>query len=761
MTKSSRRLRLLASAASAVTVAAVMPNLVFAGSAVAATASRLVITPSSQAAAAGTCMRFTVTATDGFGNPATDPGNIVVTLGENPASSSQDVDFCTLSATASLPASSAFVKAAAADPTVSPYYTNAPNSDGPFGSSVFYAPAASVTSATTPSYSATGSGTSPDNPDSPASAPPTAGTATASPTNNANPSGEDVGAFAGNTGTPVTFGVAGLTAGGATINAFFDTNKNGSKGTDETVVATQSNVTFSSGGRVGSAEAANAVTGLDAEPEDSFTAPNEPKTFDSTKPGYFKATLLNSAGSAVPGVTPSVIVTSKPAGSLAQPAQQPTCQVSDNAGLSNCAFTGDLPGVYELNVYVNQTTGNPTPGPDGTEPQDAIRFTVTRAPVQEQPDNSVARYIDMTPDTAQTTAGSSRPFTASVVSAQGAPVQGAKVTFRESGPGTIAGGAAFGDGTSTSTVTTDSRGVAIITILTNVGETGTETITASLPDPGVNNGCRTPAASPVPAGNCTDTSTNTIAVAPSPSPSASPTSTPTPTPTPTSSPSASPSTTSSSSASPSASASPACQIAKLTVNTPTINATGLASVTAFGVTPGTRVDLQGYSQDHFGTQNFDNDPTPIDRFGTADSNGTITFNDLRPSSNTRVRARQAGCTYGGSEVINVRTTIFLKVTRNSARNYTFDIDSIPARPGGLIVSIYRITGSTCAAGVEPRSCPGEEFVSQTRVSSTDGTGGRTLTFDSSYSGREQFVLKTGQDAQNAPGRSNVRDLAIY
>ena len=151
----------------------------------------------------------------------------------------------------------------------------------------------------------------------------------------------------------------------------------------------------------------------------------------------------------------------------------------------------------------------------------------------------------------------------------------------------------------------------------------------------------------------------------------------------------------------------------------------------------------------------------MDRLGTADSNGTITFNDLRPSSNTRVRARQAGCTFGGSAVINVRTTLFLNVTRNSPRTYTFAIDSIPARPGGLIVSIYRIAGNACAAGVEPRDCPGEVFVSQARVSDINGEGSRTLKFDSSFSGRERFVLKTGQDAQSAPGRSNVRDLAIF
>jgi hypothetical protein len=198
-----------------------------------------------------------------------------------------------------------------------------------------------------------------------------------------------------------------------------------------------------------------------------------------------------------------------------------------------------------------------------------------------------------------------------------------------------------------------------------------------------------------------------------------------------------------------------------TVNTKTINATGLASVTVSGVQPNSRVELQGYSQNHYGTANFDNDTTNPDRTGTAGSSGSVTFNDLRPGSNTRLRARQVGCEYGGSDTINVRTQLSLAVTRTGTRQYRFDVDSIPARPGGLIVSIYRITGTSCGAGVEPRNCPGETFVGQTRVSAVNGAGRVTFTFDRTYPAREQFVLKTGQDAQNFPGRSNVRDLAIF
>ena len=93
-----------------------------------------------------------------------------------------------------------------------------------------------------------------------------------------------------------------------------------------------------------------------------------------------------------------------------------------------------------------------------------------------------------------------------------------------------------------------------------------------------------------------------------------------------------------------------------------INATGLASVTVLGARPGGLVEVQGYSQDHFLTQSFDNDATPRDRSGVADQNGTVTFSDLRLSSNTRMRAQESGCSYGASAVIAVRTQLTLAVS---------------------------------------------------------------------------------------------------
>lgn len=175
--------------------------------------------------------------------------------------------------------------------------------------------------------------------------------------------------------------------------------------------------------------------------------------------------------------------------------------------------------------------------------------------------------------------------------------------------------------------------------------------------------------------------------------------------------------------------------------------------------------LQGYSQNHFGTANFDNDPTPADRSGVSDANGSITFNDLRPASNTRLRAREVGCPNiadAQTAVIEVRAQETLMVKRLGTRSYVFSGASIPARPGGLIVSLYRVVGSPCAAGVEPRNCTGEVFLGQARADAVTGRYRIPRRFGSADShNRASFVVKTGRDAQNAPGRSNTRSLLIF
>ncbi len=287
-----------------------------------------------------------------------------------------------------------------------------------------------------------------------------------------------------------------------------------------------------------------------------------------------------------------------------------------------------------------------------------------------------------------------------------------------------------------------------------------------------------PSPSPTPTGAASSSPTTPPTESASGSASATPSSSSSPTASSTESGTSSP-TTPSSSGSPSTTPGgstppPTCSATAaalpVRINTPTINATGLASVTVGGARPGARVELQGYSQNHEGTMTFDGDPTPVDRAGLADDNGAVTFNDLRLASNTRLRAHEAGCSSSAdatSSVVQVRAMQTLRVVRNGARTYTFSGTSIPARPGGLIVSLYRVVGATCAAGVDPRHCPGEQLLRQGRAHS-EGTpgagtyGGLTVTFPPGATAmREEFVVKTGRDAQNSPGRSNVRSLLIY
>jgi Bacterial Ig-like domain (group 1)/RTX calcium-binding nonapeptide repeat (4 copies) len=150
----------------------------------------------------------------------------------------------------------------------------------------------------------------------------------------------------------------------------------------------------------------------------------------------------------------------------------------------------------------------PSGGPDipgGTaEPDltDVISKTWTSAFTQ-------ARNIDARPEEATNAPGTVHRVTAAVTDREGKPVSGVMVTFTESGPGTFVGGG------STATATTDDRGRASAEVTTQTTETGTQTITASLPTSGGVDECERAAGDPAgaPAGNCTDQVTKTWAVA--------------------------------------------------------------------------------------------------------------------------------------------------------------------------------------------------------------------------------------------------------
>ena len=176
-----------------------------------------------------------------------------------------------------------------------------------------------------------------------------------------------------------------------------------------------------------------------------------------------------------------------------------------------------------------------------------------------------------------------------------------------------------------------------------------------------------------------------------------------------------------------------CATAVVTLSDTTITATGavVAKVTA---TSGAVVDLYAYSRPSTTFERV--------RTETVNADGTVSFS-LRPGTNTRLYAQQHGCTAGDSVVLNVRTALTLAVARNGVRTYTFSGSALPARPGGLIVSLYR---GTVLAG-------------QTRADATTGKWSLRRTFGGT--GRFDFVVRTGQDLQNAPGQSNTRSLLVF
>ena len=185
--------------------------------------------------------------------------------------------------------------------------------------------------------------------------------------------------------------------------------------------------------------------------------------------------------------------------------------------------------------------------------------------------------------------------------------------------------------------------------------------------------------------------------------------------------------------------------AQVTLDRNTIIATGSAVVTVREL-PNTVVDLFAYTQPS--TQ------YRLVRSERTNKQGVATFTVL-PPANTRLLAaqREEDCTdpvFGiePSAVLNVRTALTLTAVRNGVRDYTFAGDSLPARPGGLIVSLYRVTESGS-----------QVLTAQTRASATSGDWAINRKFTGS--GRFGFVVRTGQDLRNAPGASNTRSTLVY
>jgi hypothetical protein len=404
----------------------------------------------------------------------------------------------------------------------------------------------------------------------------------------------------------------------------------------------------------------------------------------------FAVQLSNSSGDGIAGITPLVRSTSGVNG---------TCSRSSNTGVSTCTFPTSKAGAEQLTFWVNQTrahTPEPTLGLDPGEVRDTATATTT-SPV------SAARFVDLTPATATVVQGDSQQYTARVTDANGVPVAGVGLAFTETGPGGIANGAVGSGGTSSTNATSDASGAASVTMVTTTAEQGTGALTVAVRNPAAT-ACQSP------GGRCSDSSTLLVQGngSPSPTPSASPTRV------------------------------PACTTAITTLPVDTISATGFASVVV-SAAKASNVDLYAYSR-----------PSTVYglvRTGTVTQDGTVTFS-IRPATNTRLYAQQRGCTAGDSVVLAVRTTLSIAVLRNGARDYTFSGDSVPARPGGLIVNVYRVNSD------------GSEVLSaQARADATDGQWVFRKQFTGG--GRFGFVARTGQDMSNAPGRSNLRSLLVY
>ena len=651
------RHRIVVTALAAATVVAGLPALLT-GAASATTTGGLTLTGPTHGAA-GSCLTYTVTPTDAFGRVATDTGTVVIRLTENPANDpSQDVDFCRAGTMSTA--------------TVAPHYVNA--------SSVkqSYVAGSTITSTTTTN---------------PASTPDVASPTT--PATQANPTGKDTAVYSydGRQGasTTLTFGVAGLVPGGATIDVFRSADGDEVQSTGD--YAATSTVTFTAGGLPDSVEAADAVRTVALTPQTSYSPVGGAAH-------AFTATLTNASGDGVTGVTPQIAATAGPNAPTASAAGTFTasCGMSDNAGVSACTYKGTKSGSDTVTVWVDQTaarTPRPTAGLDQNEPRDTATAVTTVAAAQ-------AKVIDLAPKTSSITSGTTKVLTATVSDASGTPATGVGITFSETGPGSVQGGTAGNGGTSSLNATTDASGRATVTLTTITTDSGTSTVTAAIRTPS-GTLCQTS------GGRCSDSATVTVTGA-SPSPSPSPTSTPP----------------------------PACTTASTLLGAAFINAMQSADVTVTAAR-GSTVDLFAYTRP--------STSYAIVRSGVVTSNGTVTWS-IRPPRNTRLYAQQRGCPAGNQVVLGVRTTLTLGAVRNGTRNYTFYGDSLPARTGGLIVSLYRVNadGSQVLTG-------------QARASAT--TGEWSLTRQFTGSGSFGFIVRTGADLQNAPGASHLRPTSVY
>ncbi|MCU1693653.1 MAG: hypothetical protein JWM64_2744 [Frankiales bacterium] len=150
--------------------------------------------------------------------------------------------------------------------------------------------------------------------------------------------------------------------------------------------------------------------------------------------------------------------------------------------------------------------------------------------------------------------------------------------------------------------------------------------------------------------------------------------------------------------------------------------------------PGTAVELLAYSRP--------STTYVVVRRGTLGDEGSIGF-DVRPGTNTRLRARTSGvaASESPSVVVSVAATPSLSVTRTGPRTYAFSGRVMPAR-AGQGVALYRLD----TAGRETR----------TAVATTDASGTWRVTRRFTWTGTFGFLARTGTSLTNVAGSSGVR-----
>ena len=675
--------------------------------AVADTATSISPSATSLQAAAGTCAVVSFQPLDQFGDNATSPATVTVTLSESPESSSQDIDFCNVAATA---------------PTESPSYV-AGNDASPSGPSTqTYTPGPGITGG-----DAGGAGGTPDAPGDctqSGSSPVLCSNTTAA---SSNPDGIDRARYVYRPGNgPIKVGVVGLVPGNATIKAFYDTKTPAepsgvlcSDGGDYSQNCSEkgASVAFkvTDGGLPGSTTTAAAVTAINVDPANSVGAPGATQTL--------YATLLNSSGDTVRGVTPRIRVNQ----SGANPLSSPTCAQSDNNGVSVCSFIGANPGTDQLTVWVQKAGG--TSGIDANEVSRTVTVTTAKPAVNA----SEARYLDIAPKSSTLAAGQSATFTVTITDVNGAPARNVSVVFTKSSQGAFAGGG------STVAATTDDTGRASVRVNTFTTDTGTMTVTGTINTPntqctqaaGSGNG----ATSSTPAGRCSDTAVVSLGrSSPSPSPSATRT----------------------------ASTSPGQRALSISTPTPDIQPTddGIINVTG---QPNASVELRCYTR-------------PDTNYFTArgpsnlSSSGAFQF-VLHPGANTRCYVRYTGdeASASASVVINVHTTLSLSAYRDGVRQYHFQGTNLPRRAGQLI-TLYRWARRDNNGYCDPHIASGDYNAQssdpncvavRTATATTNSTN--VWRIDRTFTGSGQFVfqVRTSQTLNNANGVSNPRLTIIH